>query len=70
MGRGCSIKGRGKTCLCFSCGNLCERGHLGDTGVDGRIILRWVIRKMNVEVWTGSSFLGIGTSGGHWWMRL
>jgi hypothetical protein len=24
--------------------NLKERGHLGDPGIDGRIILRWIIR--------------------------
>jgi len=26
-------------------GNLTERDHLGDPGVDGRIILRWFFRK-------------------------
>jgi len=31
--------------------------HLGDPGVDGRIILRWILRKWDVEVWTGSSWL-------------
>jgi len=25
-----------------------ERDHLGDPGVDGRIILRWIFRKWNV----------------------
>ena len=39
--------------------------HLEDTGVDGRIILRWIFRKRDVEVWTGSSWLRIGTGGGH-----
>jgi hypothetical protein len=29
----------------FWLGNLRERDHLGDTGVDGRIIIRWIIRK-------------------------
>jgi hypothetical protein len=38
---------------------------LGDPGVDGRIILRWIFRKWNVEVWTGSSRLTIGICGGH-----
>jgi hypothetical protein len=42
-----------------------ERDHLGDSGVDGWIILRWILRKWDVEVWNGSSCLGIGTSGGH-----
>ena len=26
-------------------GNLRERDHLGDRGVDGRIILKWIFRK-------------------------
>jgi hypothetical protein len=35
--------------------NLRERYNLGDPGVDGRIILRWILRKLDVGVWTGSS---------------
>ena len=38
--------------------------HLGDPGVDGRI-LRWIFRKWDVGVWTGSSWLRIGTGGRH-----
>jgi len=38
---------------------------LGRQGVDGKIILRWIFRKWNVGVWTGSSWLRIGTDGGH-----
>ena len=34
-------------------------------GVDGRIVLRWIFRKWDVEVWTGSSWLRIGTGSGH-----
>ena len=45
--------------------NVRERGHGGDTGVDGRIILRWILRKWKVVVWTESSWLRIGTGGGH-----
>jgi hypothetical protein len=29
----------------FWCGNLMERDHLEETGVDRRIILRWMCRK-------------------------
>jgi len=36
-----------------------------DPGVDGRIILRWIFRKWDVEVRTGSIWLRIGTRGGH-----
>jgi len=42
-----------------------ERDQLGDTGIDERIILRWIFKKLNVEVWTRSSWLRIGTVGGH-----
>jgi len=46
-------------------GSLRERDHLGYTGVDGRTILRWIFRKLDVGVWTGSSCLRIGTVGRH-----
>ena len=32
----------------FWWGNLRDRDHLGDPGVDGRIILRWIFRKWDV----------------------
>ena len=45
-------------------GNLRDRDHLGDPGVDGRIILRWFFRKWVVEAWTGSIWVRIGIGGG------
>jgi len=33
--------------------------------VDMRIILRWIFRMWDVGVWTGSSWLRIGTGAGH-----
>jgi hypothetical protein len=36
-------------------GNLRERNHLGDPGIDVRIILRWFFRKWDVGIRTGSS---------------
>ena len=41
------------------------KSYLGDPGVDGRIILRWIIRKWDVGVWTGSSWFRIRTASGH-----
>ena len=43
---------------------LRERTSLVDLGVDGRIILKLIFRKWDVGVWTGSSWLRIGTDGG------
>ena len=45
------------------------RGHWGDQDLDGRIILRWIFRKLERVVETGWSWLRIGTGGGHLWVR-
>ena len=44
-------------------GNLRERNHLADPDFDGKIILRWIFRKWDVGLWTGSSWLRIETGG-------
>jgi hypothetical protein len=49
----------------FWLGNLKEGDHFEDPGVDGIIILRWIFRKCGVGLWTGSSWLRVGTVGGH-----
>jgi hypothetical protein len=65
IGRVCSTyEGGGEVRTGFWWGNVRERGHWGDPGIDGRIILRWIIRKCDVGVWTGSSWLRRGTGGG------
>jgi len=49
----------------FWWGNLRERDHLEDPGIDGRRILRWFFRKWDEGVWTGLIWLRIGTGGRH-----
>ena len=40
------------------------KNHLGDPGVDGKIILKWIFRKWDVEVWTaGTCYCGNEPSG-------
>jgi hypothetical protein len=39
------------------------RDHWRDPGVGGRIILRCIIRKLDVWVWTGLGWLRIETGG-------
>jgi hypothetical protein len=36
----------------------------GDPDIDGRIILRWILRKWDVGVWTGLGWLRIEIGGG------
>jgi hypothetical protein len=65
MGGPCSVYGGGEAYTRFWWGNLRDRDHLGDPDVDERVILRWIFRKWDVGVWTGWSWLRIGTDGGH-----
>jgi len=57
--------GRGEAYTGVWRGKLRVRDHLGDPGVDGMIMLRWIFRKWDVGVWTRPSWLRIGTGGGH-----
>jgi len=59
------VWGRGEAWSGFWWGNLRERDHWGDPDADGRIILRWIFRRWDMGMWTGSSWLRIGTVGGH-----
>jgi hypothetical protein len=46
MGGACGAYGAGQRCAQGSGGEtVSERDHWGDPDVDGRIILRWIVRK-------------------------
>jgi hypothetical protein len=54
---------RGEVHTGFWCGNLRDKGHLEDQGVDRRIILICIFRKW-VGGWTGLAWLRIGAGDG------
>jgi hypothetical protein len=41
-----------------------EGDHLEDQSVDGRLGSEWILGRLAGEVWSGSSWLTIGTDGG------
>jgi len=49
----------------FWWGNLRERDHLEDPGIDRRIVLRWIFRKWDLRARTRLSWFWIGTGGRH-----
>jgi len=65
MDGACSACGDGRGVYRVWSGKMRERDYLVDLSVEGRIILRWIFRKWDVGLWTGSSWLMIGTAAGH-----
>jgi len=61
MGRHVACMGERRVVYRVLVGKPEGKDHLEGPGVDGRIILRWIFRKWDVGVWTGSSWFMIGT---------
>ena len=60
--------GRGEVYTGFWWGNLRERDHLEDLGVDKKIILRWIFRKGDGVAQAALIWLSIRAGGGLLWM--
>jgi len=54
------VRGRVEVYIGFKWGNLTERDHLNNPGIDGRITLRWIFRKQDWGAWTGLIWLRLG----------
>jgi len=54
MGGACSTYGEKKSVYRFLVRTSEGKRPLEEQGVDGKIILRWIFRKWDVGVWTGS----------------
>ena len=48
----------------FLWGDVTEGDHLEDVGIDGRIILKWILKRCLARVWIGLTWLRIWTGGG------
>ena len=64
----CHIWGRFEKHTEFWWGNLKEREHFKDTGIDGRIILTLISKLWVMGAWTWFICLMIGTGGGLLWV--
>jgi len=65
MGGACSMYGGENRRILGFGGETRGKEHLGDPSVQVRIMLRWIFRKWDVEVWAGLCWLMIGTGGPH-----
>jgi len=62
MGRVCSTHGRDDNCIQNFGQKMKGRDHSEGMGIDGRLILEWILGKYLGKVWTGCILLRIGTS--------
>ena len=64
MGGACSTYGGEKRRVEDFVGKPEGKDHLEDPGIDGKVILRWLIRKWDRGAWTGFIWLRIETGEG------
>ena len=59
-----ALMGEERGCIESWWGNRRKRGHWGDLGIDGWIILGRISRRWDVGIWTGQGWPRIETGGG------
>jgi len=64
LGKACSTHRRDEKCTQNLGRNLKGKDHLENPGVDGKIILQWILGKWDGKVWTPCIWLRIGTRAG------
>jgi hypothetical protein len=65
MGRECSMhEMRNAYKLWLILEKFEARDHLRGLGIDGRIMLKWMLKKQGVKVWTAFNRFKIGSTGG------
>jgi len=69
MGGACGTLGTGEMHTGFWWGELMKETNWKIKSVDGRIILRWILKKWDGEAWTGLLYFRIGTSKERLWMQ-
>ena len=57
----CSTYGGEERCIQVLVGRPKGKRQLGRSGVDGRILLKWIIKKWDGEAWLGLIWFRIGT---------